>query len=85
MKCSLAQSDPEISAAIQHEILRQHEGLEMIASENFVSRAVLEVAGHSQSAKISGLRGSRMICLMLTRTETGADEPTDQAKNTRPQ
>ena len=45
MKRSLAQSDPEISAAIHHEILRQHEGLEMIASENFVSRAVLEAAG----------------------------------------
>ena len=45
MKRSLAQSDPEISAAVQHEILRQHEGLEMIASENFVSRAVLEAAG----------------------------------------
>ena len=41
----LAQSDPEISAAIQHEIVRQHEGLEMIASENFVSEAVLEAAG----------------------------------------
>jgi len=45
MKRSLAQSDPKISAAIQHEILRQHEGLEMIASENFVSEAVLEAAG----------------------------------------
>ncbi len=42
---SLAQSDPEISAAVQHEIQRQHEGLEMIASENFVSAAVLEAAG----------------------------------------
>ena len=29
---------------IQNEMLRQHEGLEMIASENFVSRAVLEAA-----------------------------------------
>jgi len=41
----LAQADPEIAAAIEHEVLRQHEGLEMIASENFVSRAVLEAAG----------------------------------------
>src|SRR3984957_234222 len=41
----LAQSDPEVSAPIQNEILRQHEGLEMIASENFVSQAVLEAAG----------------------------------------
>ncbi len=37
--------DPEIAAAIDHEVLRQHEGLEMIASENFVSEAVLEAAG----------------------------------------
>jgi glycine hydroxymethyltransferase len=41
----LAISDPEISTQISNEIRRQHEGLEMIASENFVSRAVLEAAG----------------------------------------
>jgi glycine hydroxymethyltransferase len=41
----LAQADPEIAAAIDHEAVRQHEGLEMIASENFVSEAVLEAAG----------------------------------------
>jgi glycine hydroxymethyltransferase len=41
----LAISDPEIAAQIEHEVIRQHEGLEMIASENFVSRAVLEAAG----------------------------------------
>jgi len=45
MSLPLAQADPEIAAAIEHEVLRQHEGLEMIASENFVSRAVLEAAG----------------------------------------
>jgi glycine hydroxymethyltransferase len=42
---SLAQADPAVAAAIDHETLRQHEGLEMIASENFVSEAVLEAAG----------------------------------------
>ncbi|WP_353070038.1 serine hydroxymethyltransferase [Tunturibacter empetritectus] len=41
----LAVSDPEIAAQIENEVKRQHEGLEMIASENFVSRAVLEAAG----------------------------------------
>jgi glycine hydroxymethyltransferase len=41
----LAQADPEVAAAIEHEVVRQHEGLEMIASENFVSEAVLEAAG----------------------------------------
>ncbi len=45
MALSLAQADPEVVAAIDHETLRQHEGLEMIASENFVSEAVLEAAG----------------------------------------
>jgi glycine hydroxymethyltransferase len=42
---TLAAADSEISAQIEHEVVRQHEGLEMIASENFVSRAVLEAAG----------------------------------------
>jgi glycine hydroxymethyltransferase len=45
LNASLATSDPEISTQISNEIKRQHEGLEMIASENFVSRAVLEAAG----------------------------------------
>jgi len=45
MPLSLAQVDPEVAAAIHNETLRQHEGLEMIASENFVSEAVLEAAG----------------------------------------
>jgi glycine hydroxymethyltransferase len=45
MSFSLAQADPDVAAAIEHERLRQHEGLEMIASENFVSEAVLEAAG----------------------------------------
>jgi glycine hydroxymethyltransferase len=44
-KATLASADPDISAQIEHEVIRQHEGLEMIASENFVSRAVLEAAG----------------------------------------
>lgn len=45
MSLPLSQADPEIAAAIEHEVRRQHEGLEMIASENFVSEAVLEAAG----------------------------------------
>ena len=45
MQLTLAQADPEVAAALDHETLRQHEGLEMIASENFVSEAVLEAAG----------------------------------------
>jgi glycine hydroxymethyltransferase len=45
MRRTLAEADPEIAAAVDHEIRRQHEGLEMIASENFVSQAVLEAVG----------------------------------------
>ncbi len=45
LRLPLAEADPEIYAAVQHEVTRQHEGLEMIASENFVSEAVLEAAG----------------------------------------
>jgi glycine hydroxymethyltransferase len=41
----LPQVDPEIAHAIQHELQRQQDGLELIASENFVSPAVLEAAG----------------------------------------
>ena len=41
----LAEADPEIAQALQHEVQRQHEGLELIASENFVSQAVLQAAG----------------------------------------
>ena len=45
MTRSLAEVDPQIAAAIDNEARRQHEGLELIASENFVSEAVLEAAG----------------------------------------
>jgi glycine hydroxymethyltransferase len=45
MALTLAQADPDVAAALDHETFRQHEGLEMIASENFVSEAVLEAAG----------------------------------------
>jgi glycine hydroxymethyltransferase len=41
----LYESDPQIAAALDNETRRQHEGLELIASENFVSEAVLEAAG----------------------------------------
>jgi glycine hydroxymethyltransferase len=41
----LYETDPQVAAAIDNEARRQHEGLELIASENFVSEAVLEAAG----------------------------------------
>jgi glycine hydroxymethyltransferase len=45
MQRSLAEIDPEVALAIHRETARQAEGLELIASENFVSSAVLEAAG----------------------------------------
>jgi glycine hydroxymethyltransferase len=45
MATPLAQVDPEIYAAIRQETCRQHSQIELIASENFTSEAVLEAAG----------------------------------------
>src|SRR5438309_3691722 len=45
MSRPLAESDPQVASAIDNEVRRQHEGLELIASENFVSEAVLEAMG----------------------------------------
>src|SRR5687767_12513842 len=57
---SLADTDPEIAQAIRHEKERQNEGLELIASENFVSRAILEAAGSVLTNKYAeGYPGKR--------------------------
>lgn len=45
MSRPLYEVDPQVAGAIENEERRQHEGLELIASENFVSEAVLEAAG----------------------------------------
>jgi glycine hydroxymethyltransferase len=42
---TLEETDPEIATAIRNELKSQTNGLELIASENFVSRAILEAAG----------------------------------------
>ena len=42
---TLAEGDPEIAAAVAHELGRQQDQIELIASENIVSRAVLEAQG----------------------------------------
>ena len=42
---TLAEADPEIADAVRNELNRQRNGLELIASENFVSRAILAAAG----------------------------------------
>ncbi len=56
----LAKQDPEIHQAISREIARQADGLELIASENFVSRAVLEAMGSPLTNKYAeGYPGKR--------------------------
>ena len=57
---SLAETDPDIADAITNERHRQNAGLELIASENFVSRAVLEAAGSVMTNKYAeGYPGRR--------------------------
>ncbi len=56
----LRQSDPQIAEAILNEARRQREGLELIASENYTSRAVLEAQGSILTNKYAeGLPGKR--------------------------
>ena len=56
----LREADPEIAKVIEDEIARQGEGLELIASENFVSPAVMEAMGSPLTNKYAeGLPGKR--------------------------
>ena len=57
---ALRDGDPEIAGLIEEEIARQNEGIELIASENFVSPAVLEAMGSPLTNKYAeGLPGKR--------------------------
>jgi glycine hydroxymethyltransferase len=57
---SLAEVDPQIAEAIEHEALRQFENIELIASENFTSRAVMEAQGSCLTNKYAeGYPGRR--------------------------
>lgn len=57
---SLKQADPDVYAILQNEKRRQYEGLELIASENFTSQAVMEAVGSAFTNKYSeGLPGAR--------------------------
>ncbi len=60
MNLPLAQSDPEIYEVLRNEARRQATGLELIASENFVSEAVLEAMGSVLTNKYAeGYPGKR--------------------------
>src|ERR1044071_8044727 len=57
---TLADIDPDVAGAIRNEIHRQNDGLELIASENFVSPALLEAAGSVLTNKYAeGYPGKR--------------------------
>ena len=69
----LTEVDPEIAAEIAAEERRQNEGLELIASENFTSRAVMEAAGSVLTNKYAeGYPGRRYYggCEVVDRVET---------------
>ena len=60
MQRSLADTDPDIASAVNREVHRQAEGLELIASENFVSKAILEAVGSVLTNKYAeGYPGKR--------------------------
>ena len=74
---TLAETDPEIAAAVANEQRRQSEGLELIASENFVSQAILETAGSVLTNKYAeGYPGKRYYggCEFVDVAETLAQE-----------
>ena len=57
---TLAELDPEIQAVLDGDLLRQQSTLEMIASENFVPRAVLQAQGSVLTNKYAeGYPGNR--------------------------
>ena len=74
---TLAQVDPEIAGLVRKETERQEEGLELIASENFVSPAVLEAVGSVLTNKYAeGYPGKRYYggCEFVDQVETLAIE-----------
>src|SRR6201995_4938609 len=78
---SLAETDPELAAAIRHELVRQQDGIELIASENIVSAAVLEAQGSVLTNKYAeGYPGRRYYggCVEVDRAEALAIERAKQ-------
>ena len=81
MSRPLYEVDPEIANAIDNETRRQHDGLELIASENFVSEAVLEAMGSVFTNKYAeGYPGKRYYggCEFTDVVETLARERAKQ-------
>ncbi len=73
----LKQTDPDVASAIRKEVEREHEQLEMIASENFVSLAVLSALGSVMTNKYAeGYPGKRYYggCSEVDKVESLAQE-----------
>jgi glycine hydroxymethyltransferase len=80
-QAGIAEADPEIAAAIDMELVRQKDGIELIASENIVSRAVLEAQGSVLTNKYAeGYSGRRYYggCEYVDIAETLAIERVKQ-------
>ncbi len=78
---SLAETDPELAAAIGRELVRQQDGIELIASENIVSAAVMEAQGSVLTNKYAeGYPGRRYYggCVEVDVAETLAIERAKQ-------
>ena len=74
---SLAQSDPELAASLAREMVRQQDGIKLIASENIVSAAVMEAQGSVFTNKYAeGYPGRRYYggCVEMDVAETLAIE-----------
>jgi glycine hydroxymethyltransferase len=81
---ALRATDPDIAELIEHEIARQNDGLELIASENFVSPAVLEAMGSPLTNKYAeGLPGKRYYggCEVIDKVEQLAIDRAKQLFN----
>ena len=79
MSSALKKSDPQVWKAIQEETVRQETGLELIASENYVSESVLEAQGSVLTNKYAeGYPGKRYYggCECVDVVETLAIERT---------
>src|SRR5260221_2363193 len=82
----LAAADPELAAAIGHELQRQRDQIELIASENIVSRAVLEAQGSVLTNKYAeGYPGKRYYggCAYVDVAQPLALEPAQQLVHCR--
>jgi glycine hydroxymethyltransferase len=81
---TLSKADPEIAELISEEIARQNDGIELIASENFVSPAVLEAMGSPLTNKYAeGLPGKRYYggCEVVDKVEQLAIDRAKQLFN----